>query len=133
MNPPATSPLPAFTDVLAAAARICAHAALTPVLHARSLDVLTGAKLAFKAENLQRTGAFKFRGACNAVFALDKAAAARGVVTHSSGNHGAALALAARECGIGCHVIVPEGSVQTGRHRCLWGDAPPLRTRHCGA
>jgi len=69
-----------------------------------------GARLAFKTENLQRTGAFKFRGACNAVLALDEAAAARGVVTHSSGNHGAALALAARERGIGCHVVAPEGT-----------------------
>jgi len=113
MNPPSISPLPALTDVLTAAARLSAYAALTPVLRVRSLDVLAGAQLAFKAENLQRTGAFKFRGACNAVFALDEATAARGVVTHSSGNHGAALALAARERGIGCHVVVPEGAAQS--------------------
>jgi len=103
--------LPEFADVLVAAARLAAYVTLTPLVRARSLDALTGAQLLFKAENLQRTGAFKFRGACNAVFALDATEAVRGVVTHSSGNHGAALALAARERGIGCDVIVPEGAL----------------------
>jgi len=106
-----TSLLPVFDDVLAAAARIAPHAHVTPVLRSRSLDALAGAELHFKAEHLQRVGAFKFRGACNAVWALDPSAAARGVVTHSSGNHGAALALAARGRGIPCHVVVPEGAV----------------------
>ena len=106
-------PLPAFADVLAAAARIAPHAHVTPVLRARSIDALVGAELHFKAEHLQRVGAFKFRGACNAVWALADAAAARGVVTHSSGNHGAALALAARGRGIPCHVVVPEGAVRS--------------------
>ncbi|PSD27302.1 serine dehydratase, partial [Stenotrophomonas maltophilia] len=68
-------------------------------------------QLAFKAEHLQRGGAFKFRGACNAVWSLDADRAIAGVVTHSSGNHGAALALAARTRGIPCHVVVPEGAV----------------------
>ena len=104
-------PLPDFDDVLAAAARIAPHAHATPVLTAHSLDELAGARLHFKAEHLQRTGAFKFRGACNAVWSLNEAEAARGVVTHSSGNHGAALALAARTRGIPCHVVVPEGAV----------------------
>src|SRR6187399_766243 len=90
---------PTFADVLAAAARIAPHAQVTPVLRSRSLDALAGAELHFKCENFQRAGAFKFRGACNAVWALDADAAARGVVTHSSGNHGAALALAARTRG----------------------------------
>lgn len=103
-------PLPTFDDVLAAAARIAPHAHATPVLRSRALDALAGCELHFKAEPLQRTGAFKFRGACNAVWALDDASAARGVVTHSSGNHGAALALAARTRGIACHVVVPEGA-----------------------
>jgi len=103
--------LPTFEDVLTAAARIAPHAHVTPVLHARTLDALAGARLAFKAEHLQRAGAFKFRGACNAVWALPATQAARGVVTHSSGNHGAALALAARGRGIPCHVVVPEGAV----------------------
>ena len=104
------APPPAI-DVLAAAARIAPHATVTPVLRARALDALAGARLAFKAEHLQRSGAFKFRGACNAVWALSAEQAAAGVVTHSSGNHGAALALAALTRGIACHVVVPEGAV----------------------
>ena len=104
--------LPVFADVLAAAARIAPHATVTPVLRSRNLDALAGCELLFKAEPLQRAGAFKFRGACNAVWALDDDAARRGVVTHSSGNHGAALALAAGTRGIACHVVVPEGAVE---------------------
>jgi len=120
------SPLPCVDDVLAAAARIAAHACVTPVLRSRTLDAMTGATVVFKAEHLQRSGAFKFRGACNAVWALADAQARRGVVTHSSGNHGAALALAARTRGIACHVVVPEGAVAAklaniGRHGAtLW-------------
>lgn len=109
------TPLPTFDDVLAAAARIAPHAHVTPVLHSRMLDELAGCSLLFKAEPLQRAGAFKFRGACNAVWALDAAEAAKGVVTHSSGNHGAALALAAQTRGIPCHVVVPEGAVAAKR------------------
>jgi len=109
--PAAASAAPDFDDVLAAAARIAPHAQVTPVLRSHSLDALAGAQLHFKCENFQRAGAFKFRGACNAVWALDADAAARGVVTHSSGNHGAALALAARTRGIAAHVVVPEGAV----------------------
>lgn len=104
-------PLPVFDDVLAAAARIAPHAQATPVLRSRTLDALAGCRLHFKAEPLQRGGAFKFRGACNAVWALPEAEAGNGVVTHSSGNHGAALALAASTRGIACHVVVPEGAV----------------------
>lgn len=103
--------LPCFDDVLAAAARISPHAYVTPVLRSRSLDALASAQLHFKAEHLQRVGAFKFRGACNAVWALSEAEARAGVVTHSSGNHGAALALAAQTRGISCHVVVPDGAV----------------------
>jgi threonine dehydratase len=100
-----------FAAVLAAAARIAPHAHLTPVQRSRSLDALAGAELFFKCENLQRAGAFKFRGACNAVWSLGEAEAGQGVVTHSSGNHGAALALAARTRGIAAHVVVPQGAV----------------------
>ena len=103
--------LPTYADVEAAAARIAGFAEVTPVRRSRSLDALAGAELHFKCENLQHVGAFKFRGACNAVFALTDAEAARGVVTHSSGNHGAALALAARRRGIAAHVVVPSGAV----------------------
>lgn len=105
--------VPQFDDVLDAAARIAPHARVTPVLRADVLDADAGCSLAFKAECLQRGGAFKFRGACNAVSSLDPATAARGVVTHSSGNHGAALALAARAHGIACHVVVPDPAVST--------------------
>ena len=104
---------PRHGDVLAAAARIAPHAHVTPVLRSRSLDDEAGCALHFKAEFLQRGGAFKFRGACNAVLSLSDADAARGVVTHSSGNHGGALALAARVRGIPCHVVVPDGAVRS--------------------
>lgn len=101
----------AFADIQAAAARIAPHAHVTPVLRSASLDALAGCSLAFKCENFQRVGAFKFRGACNAVWALPADVAGRGVVTHSSGNHGAALALAAKTRGIPAHVVVPQGAV----------------------
>ena len=127
--------LPTLADVEAARQRISAHARLTPVLRDEALDAEIGARLHFKCENLQRIGAFKFRGACNAVFALDTAEAARGVVTHSSGNHGAALAAAAALRGIPAHVVVPDHAnaqklrniVEAGArvHRC----APTLAAR----
>ncbi len=122
-----------FDDVLAAAARIAPHACTTPVLRSRALDGLAGCRLAFKAEHLQRGGAFKFRGACNAVWALPAAEASRGVTTHSSGNHGGALALAAAGRGIRCHVVVPADAVRSKLaaiaaygavvHRCASGIA----------
>jgi threonine dehydratase len=104
--------LPGLDAVRDAAARIAPHATVTPVLRSAALDALAGAALHFKCENLQRGGAFKFRGACNAVWSLADEEAARGVVTHSSGNHGNALALAAATRGIQAHVVVPEGAVQ---------------------
>ena len=107
-----TVALPSFAQIQDAAARIAPYARVTPVVRSDALDALAGAQLHFKCENLQRGGAFKFRGACNAVWALDEAAAARGVVTHSSGNHGTALALAAATRGIRAHVVVPEGAVR---------------------
>jgi threonine dehydratase len=129
------SSLPCADDLLAAAARIAPYASVTPVLQSRTLNALSGADLAFKGEHLQRGGAFKFRGACNAVWALTDAVAARGVVTHSSGNHGAALALAARTRGIACHVVVPDGAVAAklaniARHGAtLWRCAPSIAAR----
>ncbi|WP_016850300.1 pyridoxal-phosphate dependent enzyme, partial [Xanthomonas citri] len=129
-----TVPL-AHSDVLQAAARIAPHCAPTPLLTSHSLDALSSAQLFFKAEHLQRSGAFKFRGACNAVWSLPDALAARGVVTHSSGNHGAALALAARTRGIGCHVVVPEGAVAaklaniSRNGATLWRCAPTIAAR----
>jgi len=102
-----------IADIRSAASRIRDFVHTTPVLRSRSLDALAGAALSFKCENFQRAGAFKFRGACNAVWSLPADVAARGVVTHSSGNHGAALALAARTRGIEAHVIVPEGAIKS--------------------
>jgi threonine dehydratase len=104
--------LPSFDQIRDAAARIAPHVRVTPVLRSDTLDALSGAELHFKCENLQRGGAFKFRGACNAVWALSDEQAAHGVVTHSSGNHGNALALAAATRGITAHVVVPEGAVR---------------------
>lgn len=104
--------LPSYAHILDAAARIAPFARVTPVMHSGALDALCGAELYFKCENLQRGGAFKFRGACNAVWSLTDAQAAAGVVTHSSGNHGNALALAAGTRGIAAHVVVPEGAVR---------------------
>jgi threonine dehydratase len=102
---------PGWSDIRAAAARIARHACVTPILRSTELDALAGAAMFFKCEHLQRGGAFKFRGACNAVWSLPDDEAKRGVVTHSSGNHGAALALAARTRGIPAHIVVPEGAV----------------------
>jgi threonine dehydratase len=82
------------------------------VLTNGALDAALGAQLHFKCENLQAAGAFKSRGACNAVFSLTDAEAAHGVVTHSSGNHAAALARAARLRGIAAHIVMPQGSPQ---------------------
>jgi threonine dehydratase len=105
-------PLPTIDQIRDAAARIAPHARLTPVLRDSALDAMTGASLHFKCENLQRGGAFKFRGACNAVWSLSDEQAVKGVVTHSSGNHGNALAMAAATRGIPAHVVVPEGAVR---------------------
>lgn len=99
--------IPGFDDVLAAEARIRPYIHRTPVLTSSHLNALTGAELFFKCENFQKAGAFKVRGACNAVFGLDEAQAARGVATHSSGNHALSLAYAAGRRGIPCHVVMP--------------------------
>ena len=99
--------LPDADDVFAAAERIAPYIRRTPVLTSRGLNAELGARLFFKCENFQTSGAFKARGAFNAVLSLDAASAARGVATHSSGNHGAALALAAARRGIPAWVVVP--------------------------
>jgi threonine dehydratase len=99
--------MPEFDDVQAAARRIAPHVHRTPVLHSTELSRLLGLRVDFKCENFQKAGAFKSRGACNAVFAISEAAAARGVATHSSGNHAAALARAAQRRGIPAYVVMP--------------------------
>src|SRR5437762_5566235 len=90
---------PRYQDIVEARSRIASHVHRTPVMTSSSLNAIAGANLFFKCENLQRSGSFKMRGASNAVFSLSKEDADSGVLTHSSGNHGAALALAARERG----------------------------------
>jgi threonine dehydratase len=98
---------PTFAEVEAARERLRPFVHRTPVLTCQTLDRLSGAKLFFKAENFQKTGAFKYRGATNAVRCLSEAEAARGVATHSSGNHAQALALAARTRGIPAAIVMP--------------------------
>jgi threonine dehydratase len=96
--------------VQAAAARIKPYVHRTPVLTCTSLNDLVGAALFCKCENFQKVGAFKFRGACNTVFALSDQEARHGVATHSSGNHAAAVALAARLRGIPAHIVMPDSA-----------------------
>ena len=98
--------------IRAAHERIRPHIHRTPVLTSARLDEATGAKLFFKCENLQKIGAFKARGATNAVFSLDDTAAKHGVATHSSGNHGTALARAAKLRGIPAHIVMPKNSAK---------------------
>mgnify|MGYP003563767003 CR=1 FL=1 len=104
--------IPTFDDMLAAHKRIAPHIRRTPVRVSDHLNDLTGAQLFFKCENFQEPGAFKVRGAANAVFGLEDAAAARGVATHSSGNHASCLSYAAMRRGIPCNVVMPHTAPQ---------------------
>lgn len=97
-----------FADVKAAAQRLAGVAHRTPVLTSRHADDISGAKLYFKAENLQRIGAFKFRGAYNALAALQDSARQRGVLAYSSGNHAQAVSLASSLLGIPATIVMPE-------------------------
>ena len=115
--------LPTYADVEAAAARLRGHAHRTPVMTSGMVDEALGARVFFKCENFQRMGAFKFRGAFNALSRLDAGARARGVIAYSSGNHAQAVALSARMLGIQAAIVMPH-------------DAPPskmLATRGYGA
>ncbi|MCY0150581.1 pyridoxal-phosphate dependent enzyme [Hoeflea sp. G2-23] len=104
--------VPTFDDVVAAHERIRPYIHHTPVLTSSYLDELTGAHLFFKCENFQKAGAFKVRGASNAVFGLSEAMAKRGVATHSSGNHALSLSYAAGRRGIPCTVVMPHTAPQ---------------------
>jgi threonine dehydratase len=104
------TPPPTIEDIRHAHARIRPHIHRTPVITSALLDRETGVRLFFKCENLQKVGAFKSRGACNAVFSLAIEDARSGVATHSSGNHAAALARAAGLRGIPAHVVMPSNS-----------------------
>jgi threonine dehydratase/serine racemase len=101
---------PTLADIRAAAARIAPYAHRTPVMTSATIDQLAGRSAFFKCELFQKIGAFKFRGACNAVMKLSDDVAKRGVVTHSSGNHAQALALAARLRGIPAYIVMPRTS-----------------------
>lgn len=98
----------AFADIEAAAHRLAGVAVRTPVLRNTSLDTIAGAQLFFKCENLQRVGAFKFRGAYNALAQFPEAARKRGVLTFSSGNHAQAIALSAKALGMPALIVMPE-------------------------
>jgi threonine dehydratase/serine racemase len=102
-------------DVQHAAERIAVWAHRTPMVTCATLDGLAGRRLYFKCEQWQKVGAFKFRGACNAVMKLSDADAKKGVVTHSSGNHAQALALAAKLRGIPAHIVMPSNATPVKR------------------
>jgi threonine dehydratase len=111
MNPAAPALLPpTLADIRVAHDRIRAHVHRTPVMSSTLLNAEFGARLFFKCENLQKAGAFKARGACNAIFSLSDDEARRGVATHSSGNHAAALARAAGLRGIPAHIVMPSNA-----------------------
>ncbi len=107
----AVDDLPDFDAIVAALGRVGPWLARTPVVRSDTFDAACGRRVHFKCENLQHGGAFKFRGALNAL--LLRPAGASVVATHSSGNHGTALALAARQLGLGCHVVMPDDSSRT--------------------
>ncbi|VVJ17692.1 L-threo-3-hydroxyaspartate ammonia-lyase (EC [Amycolatopsis camponoti] len=108
MTPPVT-----FDDIRDAAARLAGVAHRTPVVRSRTLDDLVGAEVLLKCENLQRIGAFKFRGAYNAASRLSPEQLAKGIAAYSSGNHAQAVALAARELGSSAVILVPEDTPQS--------------------
>ncbi len=101
---------PTFKDIQQAHERIRGFVHCTPVMTSKSINEILDVELYFKCENLQKVGAFKFRGACNSVFSLSNSEAKNGVCTHSSGNHAAALALAARMRGIPAYIVMPENA-----------------------
>lgn len=100
-------PIPTLTDIREASARIHPYAHRTPIMTSRQVDERCGGKVFFKCENFQKVGAFKFRGACNAIFALPDDSVKNGVATHSSGNHAQAVALTARLRGIPAYIVMP--------------------------
>lgn len=125
--------MPQFTDVVTAAGRIRPYVNRTPVMTCATINRMTGAEVFFKCENFQKVGAFKARGGCNAVFALSDAEAARGVATHSSGNHAQAVAYAAGLRGIAATIVMPEdapavkvAAVKGYGARIVWAGSNPL-------
>jgi len=111
---------------------IAAEVHRTPVLTSKQLDAISGARLFFKCENFQKVGAFKFRGATNAILNLSDGQRAAGVVTHSSGNHAAALAHAAARRGVKAYIVMPSlgaGGKRRGRWRVTEGRSPSVNPR----
>ena len=104
-----------FKHILAAKERLKGHANVTPVMTSRTLDRIVGAEIYFKCENLQRIGAFKFRGAFNSISKLSEAEKARGVITYSSGNHAQAVALVGRMLNIQTTIVMPNNAPETKR------------------
>lgn len=104
--------IPTADELRSAADRIAGHIHETPLLTSQTVDTELGCRVSLKSEHLQKAGAFKARGAHNAVFSLSDDDASNGVLTHSSGNHGAALALAARSRGIPAHIVMPANAPQ---------------------
>ncbi len=128
---PAALREPTFEDVLRARDALAGRVVRTPTLRSAALDRLCGATVLLKAEPLQRTGSFKLRGATNAVLALGEAARARGVVTHSSGNHGQAVACAAASVGAHATVFMPSDAPAVKREGTLsWGAEVVPYDRH---
>ncbi len=118
---------PSLADVRAAAVRLRGQATRTPVLTSRTLDELTGARVFLKCENFQRAGAFKFRGAYNAMSGLTPKQLSRGVAAYSSGNHAQAVALAAREMGTSAVILMPEDA-PLSKTRAVRGYGAEVRT-----
>lgn len=104
--------IPSLEDVLAARQRVTPHVHRTPVLTSQLLNELAGASLYFKCENFQKMGAFKMRGAINAILSLSEQQRSQGVVTHSSGNFGQAVALAAKNLGVPAYIVMPSNAPQ---------------------
>ena len=120
MMPEAATYAADLDAVREAAGRIAPYAHRTPVMTSGTLDEMAGRRLFFKCENFQKVGAFKFRGACNAVMKLPDDLAARGVVTHSSGNHAQAMALACKLRGIEAHIVMPNNAMAV-KHEAVAG------------
>jgi len=108
-----------FSDILAASDRIRPYVHRTPIARSRSLDRMLGAELWFKCENLQKVGAFKARGATNAVMAMDAESIRRGFIAHSSGNHGQAVAFAAALRGVPAYIVMPDGASPVKREAVI--------------
>ncbi|KAL6979595.1 serine racemase [Sarracenia purpurea var. burkii] len=124
-----------ISSITEAQVRISSFIHRTPVLSSETLNCISGRKLLFKCECFQKGGAFKFRGASNAVFSLDDDQAAKGVITHSSGNHAAALSLAAKLRGIPAYIVIPKNAprckvenVKRYGGQVIWSE-PTMRSR----